>query len=126
MAGTIVADTLTHSTAGSLTTDYVVNGSAKAWVSLNGTGTAAIRDSHNTSSITDAGTGVYYSTFSSAMNNASFSGGSHVIGLSNGDLVATGEATAPTTTTFRVGCRTVGGTLLDPEYAMTNVHGDLA
>jgi hypothetical protein len=30
MAGTIVADTLTHSTAGSIATNYVVEGSAKA------------------------------------------------------------------------------------------------
>ena len=29
--GTLKADTLTHSTAGSLDTNYVVNGSAKAW-----------------------------------------------------------------------------------------------
>ena len=29
--GTLKADTLTHSTAGSLATNYVVNGSAKAW-----------------------------------------------------------------------------------------------
>ena len=29
--GTLKADTLTHSTAGSLATNFVVNGSAKAW-----------------------------------------------------------------------------------------------
>ena len=34
MAGKIIADTLEHSTAGSVTTDYVVNGSAKAWSNL--------------------------------------------------------------------------------------------
>ena len=31
MAGKIIADTLEHSTAGSLDTQYVVQGSAKAW-----------------------------------------------------------------------------------------------
>ena len=124
--GTLKADTLTHSTAGSLATNFVVEGSSKAWVSLNGTGTVAIRDSFNTASITDIGTATYSSTFSSAMSNALYSGGSHVIGLSNGDLVATGEATAPTTTAFRVGCRTTGNAQVDPEYAMTNIHGDLA
>ena len=41
--GTLKADTLTHSTAGSLATNYVVNGSAKAWVNFNGTGTVATR-----------------------------------------------------------------------------------
>ena len=33
--GTLKADTLTHSTAGSLDTNYVVNGSAKAWCFVN-------------------------------------------------------------------------------------------
>jgi len=32
---------------------------AKAWINFNGTGTVAIRDSHNISSITDNGTGDY-------------------------------------------------------------------
>ena len=31
MAGKIIADQIEHSTAGSLDTQYVVNGSAKAW-----------------------------------------------------------------------------------------------
>ena len=39
--GKIKADTLEHSTAGSLDTSYVVNGSAKAWVNFNGTSTFA-------------------------------------------------------------------------------------
>ena len=34
--GKIKADTLEHSTAGSLDTSYVVNGSAKAWTNING------------------------------------------------------------------------------------------
>ena len=35
MAGKIIADTLEHSTAGSLTTDYVVNGSAKGYFNVD-------------------------------------------------------------------------------------------
>jgi hypothetical protein len=38
MAGKIIADQIEHSTAGSLDTSYVVNGSAKAWVNFDGTG----------------------------------------------------------------------------------------
>jgi hypothetical protein len=34
MAGKIIADQIEHSTAGSLDTSYVVNGSAKAWVNF--------------------------------------------------------------------------------------------
>jgi hypothetical protein len=75
MAGTIIADTLTHSTAGSVTTDYVVNGSAKMWCIFNGTGTVAILDSINSASLTDNGTGNYQvnytTTFSSADNYVS-------------------------------------------------------
>lgn len=71
--GTLKADTLTHSTAGSLGTNYVVEGSKKMWCNFQGTGTAAIRDSFNTSSITDNGTGDYRFTFTNAMNNVNYS-----------------------------------------------------
>ena len=46
---------------------------AKAWVSFNGTGTVAIRDSFNVSSITDNGTGDYRVNFTNAMSNANYS-----------------------------------------------------
>jgi hypothetical protein len=46
---------------------------AKAWVNWNGTGTVAIRDSHNVSSISDHGTGDYTVNFSSALGNSNYS-----------------------------------------------------
>tara|TARA_R100000329_G_scaffold116401_1_gene95757 strand:+ start:175 stop:558 length:384 start_codon:yes stop_codon:yes gene_type:complete len=70
--GIIKADTLTHSTAGSVPTNFVVEGSAKAWVEFNGTGTVAISDSFNIGGLTDAGTGLYNLTFTNSMNNADF------------------------------------------------------
>ncbi len=72
MAGKIVADTLEHSTAGSLSTLYVVEGSAKAWVNFNGTGTIASRDSLNTSGLVDNGTGDYQVNFTNSMDNANY------------------------------------------------------
>jgi hypothetical protein len=72
MAGTIVADTLTHSTAGSIATNYVVEGSAKAWVHYTGTGTQVIDDSLNTSGITDGGTGLSTVAFSSSLANSNY------------------------------------------------------
>jgi hypothetical protein len=45
----------------------------KAWVNFNGTGTVAIRDSFNVSSITDNGTGDYTVNFAVAMTDANFS-----------------------------------------------------
>jgi hypothetical protein len=45
---------------------------AKAWVNFNGTGTVAIRDSYNVSSLTDNGTGDYTVTYSTAMPSADY------------------------------------------------------
>jgi len=45
---------------------------AKAWVNFNGTGTVAIRDSYNVSSITDDAVGYYYVNFSTNMSDADY------------------------------------------------------
>jgi hypothetical protein len=47
--------------------------SARAWVNFNGTGTVAIRESGNVSSITDNGTGDYTVNFTTAMTDANYS-----------------------------------------------------
>ena len=44
-----------------------------AWVNFNGTGTVAINASHNVSSITDLGTGLYQVNFATAMASDNFS-----------------------------------------------------
>ena len=44
----------------------------RAWVNFNGTGTVAIRDSGNVSSITDNGTGDYTINFAIAMPDANY------------------------------------------------------
>src|SRR5512139_1563870 len=54
----------------SVPVDTVVNGSAKAWVNFNGTGTVAIRAAFNVSSITDNGVGDYSANFATAMPDA--------------------------------------------------------
>ena len=43
-----------------------------AWVNFNGTGTVAIRDSENVSSVTDNGTGDYIGNFAVAMANTNY------------------------------------------------------
>lgn len=70
MAGTITADTLTHSTAGSITTDYVVDGSLKSWVTFNSSGTVA--GSLNISSITDNSTGNFRSNYSNNFSDSDY------------------------------------------------------
>jgi hypothetical protein len=71
MAGTLTISTLKDS-SGVLATQNGMTGICKAWVNFNGTGTVAIRDSFNVSSITDNGTGNYAVNFTTAMANANY------------------------------------------------------
>lgn len=109
---TIKATTLSN-LAGSKTvpTDTVVDGSAKAWVNFNGTGTVAIRRAFNVSSITDNGTGDYTVNFTTAMPDANYS----IVGVTGGwgsgynySTVNVGAGATPTTSACRIATRTAG------------------
>ena len=69
---TIKTETLSTPSNATVPVDTVVNGTAKAWVNFNGTGTVAIRRAFNVSSITDNGTGNYYVNFTSAMSDVNY------------------------------------------------------
>ena len=56
----------------SVPVDTVISGSAKAWVNFNGTGTVAIQQAFNVSSITDNGTGDYTLNFTTALADANY------------------------------------------------------
>ena len=73
----------------------------RAWVNFNGTGTVAIRDSGNISSITDNGTGDYTVNFTTAMPDSNYchvSGAQGVIGIRTSIF----SATSFTTSSYRV------------------------
>jgi hypothetical protein len=100
MAGALKISTL-NDDIGVLATQNGMTGIAKAWVNFNGTGTVAIRDSFNVSSITDNGTGDYTVNFTTAMPNANYSvvfGGRRSSGNSGFQTIAT----AQTTTTSQI------------------------
>jgi hypothetical protein len=59
--------------ANSSTPEAIANGTAKAWVNFDGTGTVAIRAAYNVSSITDNGTGDYTVNFTTALPDADYS-----------------------------------------------------
>jgi len=126
MAGTIVADTLTHSTAGSLTTDYVVNGSAKAWIAFNGTGTIATRNSFGVTSISDNSTGNYTVNFSNSFSAADYAQ------QTSGDAAASAHfGTASITETYTTSATRgrffdAAGSGVDTAFANVTTHGDLA
>lgn len=65
----------TTSVATSTAVDAVKNGTAKAWVNFNGTGTIAARDSFNVASLTDNGTGNHDMNFTNNMSNSDYSTG---------------------------------------------------
>jgi len=132
MAGTIVADTLTHSTAGSIATNYVVNGSAKAWVNYDQRA-PSVRDSFNVSSATDVSTGIGTINWSNSFSNATYSP------LVMGDGDASSHYTSGTTRSTLVGANAVfttsahqylmhneGATVIDSYYVTGQYLGDLA
>ena len=88
---TINANTLLHSD-GTTTTEPSIPAldqrMAKAWVNFNGTGTVAIRDSYNVSSITDNGLGLYNVNFTVAMANTNYC----AVGGATTDSTGTGSA----------------------------------
>ena len=125
--GTIAFDTLSTSgqitgTAKSVDTDYVVNGSAKAWLRLNGTGTIAIRDSFNIASNTDNATGTTTTAFTNVFNNDEFATtGMHSSTAHVMQVVVTNEVGSVKFRTQNSSFAQVD----DPAQAIT-VHGDLA
>jgi len=135
---TILVDNLTGKTsAGSITvtseggaaTMQLQQGLAKAWINFNGTGTVAIRDNLNLSSLTDNGLGDYTLGFVSSMGNANYSYAGSSGGqssTSNGSVWNYDNATARTTSLFRVILITTGGGAVDTPQIGVHVHGDLA
>jgi hypothetical protein len=118
MAGKIIADTLEHSTAGSLSTEYVVNGSAKVWCNNDQNSTHDIADSFNIASVTDAGTGRSDYAYSNAMSSSA-----HAPQSSGYDSVGFfAHALYNVATTGH----TVGVNGVDLEGVYTTTHGDLA
>jgi hypothetical protein len=107
-------------------TSYVVNGSAKAWVNFNGTGTPAARDSFNHSSITDHGTGNYSNTVSSALGNANYVVTAMSQDTSVGDVIAFDNGTAPTATAVKIYNFTTGSSVADSARICLSYQGDLA
>ena len=122
MAGTLTISTLNDS-SGVLATQNGMTGIAKAWVNFNGTGTVAIRDSFNVSSITDNGTGDYTVNFTTAIPNANYSsiGTAGYSTSSKVYLLQSPYNAVPTTTALRVAVTGDASNPLDAEYVNVSV-----
>ena len=127
---TLLTTAVVKSEGGAVTTN-IAQGLAKAWLSMNGTGTIAVRDSLNMTGITDRGVGLTTVTIANNMGTAEYSVGG-VSGAAHGvsDNVRLGLATeqeTPTSTLFRTITRGANdNTNRDALYSCVQVFGDLA
>jgi hypothetical protein len=95
---------------GSVATAY----GCRAWVNFNGTGTVAIREDGNVSSITDNGTGDYTVNFTTAMPDANYCACFTWGGTANAFAGRTlDDVSARSTTAIRIATVTVAPTLID-------------
>ena len=122
MAGKLIADQIEHSTAGSLDTSYVVNGSLKAWV---GADTAAVQQqSLNFSSSLDNGTGSYTHTLTNAASQDLKDSGLQV-SAGGGTRFARYASGATTTTVVDFRIHNTSGGAVDGDHNI-NFAGGLA
>ena len=144
MASTLKKNTLTGvTTAGSIavtgegnsTTTNLQQGLAKQWIHLNGTGTIAIVDSFNTTSITDDGTGEYTITIANDMANIGYSKtstgaqnnsfGPQIVKVDYGRT--SNNYSAPTVTAYKIqNLLASNADGIDTQYLNATAHGDLA
>ena len=81
---TLVAQTISHGTV-STSSANVIQGSAKAWVSINAS-TQTIRSTYNVSSVTYIATGCFRITFTNAFSDANYA----VVASGYGGVTGTG------------------------------------
>ena len=105
---------------GSATTN-VVQGLAKVWCALNGQGTIAIRDSFNTASLTDTGTGAHTVNYTSAFATVEYAAT-----VSHQESQANNAYSGHATNSVRTDSRNDAGTYFDITHKSLVAHGDLA
>jgi hypothetical protein len=125
--GKIKADTLEHSTAGSLDTQYVVNGSAKAWAFLTGASFTASGNSLNISSVTDNATGRPEPNFTNAFSSDDIAGTANTYARVIGDRNTDGGITTTSYAWFILNLSGSDSDIDSTSEGMSSVfHGDLA
>ena len=107
------------------TSEQIAQGRSKAWVNFDGTGTVAIRNDFNVSSITDNGTGLYTVNFTTAMVNANYAvvpGGTRELPENSRCFPANIDQIG--TSSFDLSTHNDGSTSVDWEHVTSAVFGD--
>ena len=136
MASILRVNTLTDASSNNSVPMATINqGTAKAWINLNGGGTIAARDSFNVASLTDSGTGKYDINYSSNMGNTSYiisTLSSNLDGNDDGNQRISGERKSNTRSTSMTPVHSgdwfyqASPTFADGQNFYTSTHGDLA
>ena len=123
---TLLTSAVINSEGGAVTTN-IAQGLGKSWVRFNAsTGTPAINDSLNASSLTDHATGKHTLVFSNAMGNASYA---FSCGGSNSDTDSRyifNNGAVPATASFRFITLNTDSSARDGTHNSVTIHGDLA
>jgi hypothetical protein len=95
---------------------------ARAWVNFNSTGTLAVRQSGNISSVTDNGVGLFTLNFTTAMTDANYA----VVGSGGNDsndlrTININFDVAPTTSAVQINCTSANNTTNDTAYNAVTV-----
>tara|TARA_R100000008_G_scaffold47026_1_gene27784 strand:+ start:241 stop:645 length:405 start_codon:yes stop_codon:yes gene_type:complete len=134
MASTLKLNTLTGaSTAGSIsvtgegnsTTTNLQQGLAKQWAFYNQT-TPAVGDSFNTTSITDASTGLQTINFTNSMNSTNFATSGVSVDIGSANLATSGRVTFATGNYQLNSLNLANNSRVDPDDASFIAFGDLA
>ena len=128
--GVTTAGSILVTGEGNSTTTNLQQGLAKAWYDVDGSGTAAINDSLNGSSLTDHGTGDFTLTRTNPMSNLTY-GMAGMSDFDGGDsravtITSSQHNTPRTTTVMRHALQDTNAQGHDPDHFSAVFHGDLA
>lgn len=131
LTGKTSAGDITVTSEGGAATQSLQQGLAKAWVNFNGTGTVAVSDSLNSSSVSDRGTGAYTFNINNALSNATYARSAS--GVKNdinedGNFVSITGTTGLLPTTSSCPIKTCHISLSGTDFPQITLtfHGDLA
>ena len=105
----------------SLTQNNLTGFTAKAWVYFNGTGTVAIRDSGNVSSITDVANGTYTISFTTAMPDINFAVAAFSGRNANPDVAGNANGRGTTYLNITTGSHTGAGAFTVADVDSVNI-----
>jgi len=126
MAGTIVADDLKHSNNDTVGTEYIINGSLRAWGACTDAGVSRDSGTLNVSSISDGGTGGKTFNYTASFSARAMSGiGQDLVGA-RGNISGYTWGTASGTTASKIVSQYYNGSAYADTSGSFISTGDLA